>query len=267
MKIPLKRGRNFAAGDDATAELVAIIDETMARQFWPQYPAGADPIGQRVLIGTRSQPITIVGIVADTRQAGLTEPSKSSIYLAAAQQPPETAMLAIRVQGDPLAVVNAVRHSILALDRDQPVSNVASMDEVVDESEGELRVMLALLGVFAAMATIIALIGLYGVISYSVAQRTKEIGIRRALGAQRQNIFALIMRDGLRLAMAGVLLGLGGALIFARLLQGLLFHISSTDPLTYLGIAFLFSVIALAASYVPAQRAASIDPLAALRTG
>jgi predicted permease len=267
MKIPLKRGRNFAAGDDATAELVAIIDETMARQFWPQYPAGADPIGQRVLIGTRSQPITIVGIVADIRQVGLTEPSKSSIYLAAAQQPPEAAMLAIRVQGDPLAVVNAVRHSILTLDRDQPVSDVASMNEVVDESEGELQVMLALLGVFAAMATIIALIGLYGVINYSVAQRTKEIGIRRALGAQRQNIFTLILRDGLRLAMAGVLLGLGGALIFARLLQGLLFHISSTDPLTYLGIAFLFSVIALAASYVPAQRAAAIDPLAALRSG
>jgi predicted permease len=267
MKISLRRGRNFTANDDASAEPVAIIDENLARQFWPQYPQGPDPIGQHVLVGAHSLPIKIIGIVADIRQSGLDEPSKSGIYLAAPQQPPETAVLAIRVQGDPLAFVNPVRRRILALDRDQPVSEVASMDQVVDASEGELRVMMTLLGVFAGVATIIAVIGLYGVISYSVAQRTREIGIRRALGAQRENIFALIIGNGLRLAIAGVLLGLGGALIFARLLQGLLFHISSTDPLTYLGIAFLFAVIALAASYVPAQRAASIDPLSALRTG
>lgn len=267
MKIPLRRGRNFAASDDAATESVAIIDETMARTFWPQYPAGPDPVGQRVLIGVRPQPIRIVGIAADTRQAGLSEPSKSGIYLAAAQQPPETAMLAIRVQGDPLALVNAVRRRILALDRDQPVSEVASMDQVVDDSEGELRVMMTLLGVFAGVATIIAVIGLYGVISYSVAQRTREIGIRRALGAQRGNIFRLIVGNGLRLALAGVLLGLAGAFVFARMLQALLFHISSADPLTYIGIASLFAVIALAASYVPAQRAASVDPLATLRAG
>ncbi|HKD78418.1 MAG TPA: ABC transporter permease [Candidatus Angelobacter sp.] len=265
MKIPLRRGRNFAAADDAGAERVAIIDETLARQFWPQYPAAPDPIGQQVLIGAHSPPTKIVGIVADTRQAGLTEPSTSGIYLAAAQQPPETAGLAIRVQGEPFALVNSVRRRILALDPDQPVSEVASMDQVVEASEGDLRAMMTLLEVFAGVATIIAVIGLYGVISYSVAQRTKEIGIRRALGAQRGNIFALIVGNGLRLALAGVLLGLGGALIFARLLQGLLFHISSADPLTYIGIAFLFAVIALAASYVPARRAAGIDPLTTLR--
>src|SRR5579859_581292 len=267
MKIPLRRGRNFAASDDATAELVAIIDETLARQFWRQYPAGPDPVGQHVLIGAHSPPAKIVGIVADIRQADLTEPSKSGIYLAAAQQPPETAVLAIRVQGDPLSLVNAVRRRILAVDRDQPVSEVASMDQVVDSSAGELRVMMTLLGVFAGIATIIAVIGLYGVISYSVAQRTREIGIRRALGAQHGNILAMIVGHALRLAVAGVLLGLGAAFVFARMLQGLLFHISSADPLTYMGIAFLFAVIAVAASYLPARRAARVDPLSSLRTG
>jgi putative ABC transport system permease protein len=267
MKIPIRRGRNFAASDDATAEWVAIIDETMARQFWPQYPAGPDPVGQHVLIGAHSPPTKIVGIAADIRQADLTEPSKSGIYLAAAQQPPETAVLAIRVQRDPLALVNDVRRRILAVDRDQPVSEVASMDQVVDLSAGELRVMTTLLVAFAGIATIIAVIGLYAVISYSVAQRTREIGVRQALGAQRGNILAMIVGHGLRLAVAGVLLGLGGALVFARMLQSLLFNISSADPLTYMGIAFVFAVIAVAASYLPARRAARVDPLSALRTG
>ncbi len=140
------------------------------------------------------------------------------------------------------------------------------MDELVNESQGELRLMMTLLAVFAAIATVIAVIGLYGIISYSVVQRTKEIGIRKALGAQPGNILALVVAQGLRLALGGLLLGVCGAFAVTRLLQGLLFHVSSTDPATYIGIAFVFVVVAFAASYIPARRAAGIDPLGTLRT-
>jgi predicted permease len=266
MKISLRRGREFTAHDDAEAAPVVIVDESAARRFWPQYPNGPNPVGQHILVGSHSPPMEIVGVVADIRQAGLTEDPIPGVYFPALQQPPETAMLAIRLAGEPLSYVNSVRSRILALDPEQPVSEIASMDEVVDASQGQLRVMMTLLGVFAAIATIIAVIGLYGIISYSVVQRTKEIGIRKALGAQRENILILVVAHGLRLALGGLLLGVCGAVAVTRLLHGLLFHVSSTDPATYIGIAFLFAVVALAASYFPARRAAGIDPLATLRT-
>jgi ABC-type antimicrobial peptide transport system permease subunit len=237
----------------------------MARRFWPQYPAGPDPIGQHVLIGSRSTPTEIVGIVADTKEYKLTEEAGLGVYLSSAQHPPQNAVLVIRTQGDPLSFVNAVRNQILNIDRDQPVSAVASMNEVLDASEGQLRVMMALLGIFAATATIIAVVGLYGVIAYSVTQREKEIGIRKALGAHRGNILALVVGHGLRLVLSGLLLGMGGAFTLTRVLHGLLFQVSSTDPTTYIGIAFLFVAVALAATYFPAQRAAGIDPLVTLR--
>ena len=265
MKVALQRGREFTAHDDAAGVPVAIIDESMARRFWPQYPSSPDPIGQHILVGATSQPTEIVGIVGDIRQRGQDIEPMPGVYLPAAQQPTESAMLAVRTEGDPLSFANAVRNQILMLDRDQPVSEVASMNEVVDASEGQLRVMMALLGVFAGAATIIAIVGLYGVVAYSVSQRTKEIGIRKALGAQRGNILALIVGQGLRLAPGGVSLGICGAFALTRVLQGLLFQISTTDPSTYVGIAVLFVCVALAASYFPARRAASIDPLAALR--
>jgi predicted permease len=267
VRIPLKRGREFTSHDDATGVPVVIIDESTARRFWPEYPGGPSPIGQHIHIGSHSPSTEIVGIVADIRQAGLTEEPKPGLYLSSAQQPPESAILMIRTETDPLALVNTVRKQILSLDYDQPVAKVASMNEVMDASEGPLRVMMILLGIFAGAATVIAVIGLYGVISYSVVQRTKEIGIRRALGAQRGNILALVVGHGLRLALGGLLVGICCAFAFARLLQGLLFHISPNDPLTYFAIAFLFLLVALAASYFPAQRATRIDPLATLRIG
>jgi putative ABC transport system permease protein len=171
----------------------------------------------------------------------------------------------VRTAGDPLLLTNTVRAQILALDPDQPVSDVASMNEVVDASEGQLRVMMMLLAVFAGVATLIAVVGLYGVVAYSVAQRTKEMGIRRALGAERGNIVSLVVGQGLRLTLAGVVLGVCGALSLTRVLQGLLFHTSTTDPMTYAGIACLFVVVAAVAAYFPALRAASVDPMQALR--
>jgi ABC-type antimicrobial peptide transport system permease subunit len=173
----------------------------------------------------------------------------------------------VRANGDPLSFSNVIRSQVLATDPNQPVSDISTMEDVVDASEGQLRLMMRLLGTFAGAATLLAMIGLYGVISYSVVQRTKEIGIRRALGAPRSNILSLVARHVLLLALTGVVLGLGGALALTRLLQDLLFQVSPTDPFTFVAVAVLFVLVALAASYVPARRAAGVDPLAALRIG
>ena len=253
--IGLKRGRFLTAHDNAGAGPVAVIDEGLARKFWPAYPGGVNPVGERVLVGSHSKPTEIVGIVGDTRQEALEDGPEPGIYLAAAQKPPESAMVAVRVRGsasiDPMEMANAVRKAILGVDPDQPVTGVNSMEYVVDQAEGPLRVMMTLLAVFAGVASLVASIGLYGVIAYSVAQRTKEMGIRRALGAGRGDILSLVAGDGLRLAAGGVLVGLGGAFVLTRLLRGMLYGVSATDPKTYLGIAVLFLLVALLASYLP----------------
>ncbi len=265
MKIPLKRGRGFNAQDDARAIPVAVINESLARHFWPQSTGGAQAIGQHILIGSHTTPIEVVGIVADTREYKLTEGPSPGVYLSSMQHPPKSAMLVIRTEGHPLSFGNTVRNAISGLDHDQPIAEVASMNTVVDASEGQLRMMMTLLGAFAVAATIITVVGLYGVIAYSVVQRTKEIGIRMALGAQHGNIRAFIFGHGLRLVLGGLLLGISGALALTRVLQGLLFQISASDPTTYIGIAFLFVTVSFAACYFPARRAASIDPMRALR--
>jgi putative ABC transport system permease protein len=266
MNIPLRRGREFSAHDDFQALPAAIISESMAHRFWPQYPGGPDPIGQHILIGSHSKPTEIVGIAADTREYKLTMEPGLGVYLSSSQQPAQSVSLAIRTENDPLLFVNAVRNQILELDRDQPVSAVASMSQVVDASEGQLSVMMILLGIFAAAAMIIAVVGLYGVIAYSVTQRTKEIGIRKALGARHGNILVLVVTHGLRIALFGLMLGICGALALTQVLRGLLFEVSPTDPVTFIGIVFLFVSVSLMASYFPAQRAASVDPMRALRS-
>ena len=262
-----KRGRAFSAHDNAGAVPVAIINESLARVLWPQYPNSQDPIGQHILVGNDIQPKEIIGIAADVHQTGKDTDPMAEVYLPCAQKPPSSAMLVVRTKGDPLSFANAVRSQILAVDRDQPVSEISTMEDVIDASEGQLRLMMRLLGIFAGAATFLAMIGLYVVISYSVVQRTKEIGIRRALGAPASNILGLIVRQGIILAMAGVALGVGGALALTRLIQDLLFRVSATDPLTFVAIPVLFVLVALAASYIPARRAAGVDPLAALRIG
>lgn len=266
MNIPLKRGHEFSLHDDSEALPVAIINERMARRFWPQYPGGLDPLGQHILIGSHPKPTEIVGIVADTRDYKLTEEPELGVYLSLDQQPPQSAMLVIRTEGDPLSFVNAVHQQILKLDPNQPVSAVASMNEVVDASEGQLRVMMTLFGIFAAAATILAVIGLYGILAYLVTRRTKEIGIRKALGAERGNILALVVGRGLRLILSGLLLGMCGAIVLTRVLHGLLFQVSPTDLATFVGIAFVFISVALVASYFPAHRVASVDLMQTLRS-
>jgi len=265
LAIALKRGREFSAQEDARSVPVVIVNENLARLFWPRYPSGPDPIGQHILIGSSPQPVEIVGISANVRQTGRDQNPRPEVFLPCAQKPPRSAMLAVRTNGDPLLLANAVRSQVLAMDRDQPVSAVASMDQLVEASEGQLRLVMTLLGTFAGSAALLAAVGLYGVISYSVAQRTKEIGIRRALGAPRSDILSLMVGQVVSLALAGVLLGIGGAFALTRLLSDLLFQVSATDPATFVGISILFVLVGVSASYMPARRAANIDPMAALR--
>jgi len=264
--IPLRRGRDFTEQDTLDAQRVAIIDEAFARRFWPAYPAGLDPIGQRILIGgVNKKPAVIVGIAAHVHEALENGSWPESVYVSFEQNAPPFAMLAIRTQGDPLRFTKAVREQVQALDHDQPITLVRTMDNLVEEQVGQRRLLVILLGSFAGVALLLALIGIYGVIAYSVAQRTQEMGIRRALGAQQSDILRLVVGHGFRLAVVGVALGIAGALGLTRLMTTLLFHVSATDPATFAIVALLFLLVALAASYVPARRAVKIDPMAALR--
>jgi putative ABC transport system permease protein len=267
--IPLRRGREFSDKDSpGGGPMVAIIDESLARRFWPGYPDGQDPVGSHLLLGGAQEGgIEIVGIVASVRENGLAADAQPEIYFPLAHRPVPDADLAVRTRSDPLGLVTAVRSQVLAIDRNQPVSAVRTMEDIVNTSIGQRRLTMLLLGVFAGVALMLALVGIYGVIAYTVVQRTQELGIRRALGAQEGDILRLLIRLGLGLTLAGVALGIGGALALTRLMNSMLFHTSATDPATFGSIALLFVLVALTASYIPARRATRIDPMAALRFG
>jgi putative ABC transport system permease protein len=265
LEIPLKRGRAFTISDKAGAPGVAIIDESLARRFWPQYPRGEDPIGQHLMVGSNRQPLQIVGIAAAVYQQGRDTAPMPGFYLPNAQQPPQAAILALRTRSDPPAFANAVRRQVLALDHNQPISEVKTLAAVLDASESQRRLMFSLLGAFSVVATLLAVLGLYSVISYSVVERTREIAIRQALGARRGSILALVLRQGVVLALGGIVLGVAGAAGLTRLLTSMLFGVKAIDPVTFALAAMLFLIVALAASYIPARRAAAVEPMAALR--
>jgi predicted permease len=268
LQIPLRRGRDFIEQDTEEAQRVAIIDESLAQRLWPEYPRGQNPIGQGLWIGSQNVnpgPFRIAGIAADVHQNLENAGWHESVYVAFAQKPQPSAMLALRTEGDPLRFTNAVRERVRALDKDQAISAVRTMDDMVEEQVGQRRLLVFLLGSFAGVAVLLAVMGIYGVIAYSVAQRTREMGIRRALGAQPSDILRLVVAQGFRLALAGVVVGIAGAYGLTRLMQSVLFHVSATDPATFAGVALLFLFVALAASYIPARRATRIDPMAALR--
>ena len=268
--IALKRGREFTARDNTLGSPpVVMINEGLARRFWPDYPRGLDPVGQRVSTGFDKAIgwMEIVGIMGDVHDQGLALAAEPTVYLPTAVHPPQIAYLAARTEGDPRRFVNTIRSQVLAIDGDQPVSDVKTMEEVIDASIGQRRLTMVLLGSFAGVALLLAMIGIYGVIAYSVAQRTREVGIRRALGAQHGDILRLVLGQGLGLSLAGVAIGIGGAFALTRVMKGLLFQVSASDPATFLGIALLFVAVALVASYIPARRASRIDPMAALRVG
>jgi putative ABC transport system permease protein len=264
LEIPRKRGREFSERDDADAPPVAIITESLARVLWPAYPNGLDPVGQRILVGSKADPVEVVGVVADIHQALEVDPWPG-VFRPFDQNPFAASSFAVRTAGDPLQFVHAVSDQVRAIDPDQPASEFKSMEDLMEAEGGQRRVILILLGCFAGAALLLAVIGIYGVIAYSVAQRTQEVGIRRALGAQHADILRLVVGQGLVLALAGVALGIGGALALTRVMASLLFQTSTTDPTAFTSIALLFVIVALTASYIPARRATRIDPMSALR--
>jgi ABC-type antimicrobial peptide transport system permease subunit len=207
----------------------------------------------------------VVGIVADIREGGLGSDAEAEFYLPLAKHPPQTAFVMARTEGDPIRFANTIREQVLAVDRDQPVADVRTMEAVFEATLGQRRLTMLLLGSFAGVALLLAVVGIYGVAAYSVAQRTQEVGIRRALGAQHGDILRLILGRALRLVVAGVVIGVGGAFALTRVMKKLLFHVNAADPATFAGIAVMFVAVALVAGYVRARRAARIDPMEALR--
>ncbi|MGH9734991.1 MAG: ADOP family duplicated permease [Candidatus Acidiferrales bacterium] len=260
----LVEGRTFESRDDAGTQPVALINQTAAKKFWP----GVDPIGTRFKRDqSTAQPwITIVGIVGDVRQAGLDQPPRPEIYLPFQQHDFfEPSYLAVRTSGDPMALAGAVREQVWAVDKDQPVTHVMPLETILEDYLAPRKLQSGLLGGFAAFALLLASIGIYAVLAFSVSQRTQEIGVRVALGAQRRDIFRGILAQGLKLAGVGVAIGLLGSLALSQSLASLLFGVSATDPLTLSGAVLVLLAVAAAACYIPARRAMRVDPVVALR--
>jgi putative ABC transport system permease protein len=235
--IGLRGGRDFAASDSVSSPKVVIVNESLARKFWPGYPR-EDPIGQSVLAGASPDPLRIVGIVSDVRQAGPAEDAQSGIYRPRTQVPPMSAMFAVRTKGDALRIVNAIRAEIAAVDRSVSIAAVKTMTDVLGESDGQRRGVMILVGLFASTGLIFASVGIYGVVGWSVTTRTREFGIRKALGAGHADVLKLVLGQGLKLTLAGSVLGLCAAAVLTRLLEGLLFEVSATDPAIFCGVAF-----------------------------
>jgi putative ABC transport system permease protein len=267
--IPILRGREFETRDNRSgAPPVTIINESFARRFWPDYPRGRNPVGEHMGEGAdKLDGAEIVGIAADIHEHGLEAGTRPEFYVPCAVHPSQTAYLVVRTEGAPQHLVNAVQGQVPAIDPDQSVSDIRTMNDLIDASVGKRRLTMLLLGLFAGVALLLAVVGVYGVTAYSVAQRTQELGVRRALGAEGKDILRLVMKQGLGLAIAGVVLGAAGAFALTRVMQGLLFQVSATDPAAYVVVAGLFVIVALAASYFPARRAAHVDPAVALRVG
>ena len=264
MGVPLLRGREFSRADVASTPRVAIISEAMARTYFPN----EDPIGRRIIFGfppDGDAPREIVGIVGDVRDVGLRQEPAAMMYVPYAQAPFWGAVVVTRSSLSLSSFADAVRRDANAIDKDLPVTDIAAMPDVVNASVAQPRFQTVLLGLFGALALILAAVGIYGVISFSVAQRTHEMGIRMSLGAQPAQVLRLVMGQGARMALVGIALGAAAALGLTRLMRSLLFGVSAADPLTFAAVAILLVAVALAACYVPARRAMRVDPMTALR--
>jgi predicted permease len=263
MDIPLLGGRAFGDGDRRDAPAVVIVNEAMARRWWPN----ESPIGRRINVdsGTQDEWATIVGIVGSVRFAGLHSEPGDEIYRPLAQQSMGAMSIVLRTSGDPLAVAAPARRVVHALDPDVPISDVRALQQLVTSSVARPRIVMTLLLAFAGVGLALGAIGIYGVVAYSVGQRTREIGVRVALGAHHGAIVRMVIAEGLRFSLAGVALGIVGALAATRVMRSLVFEVSTTDPTTYAVLASLLVCIAGLASWLPARRAAKVDPMVALR--
>ncbi|MGA2846909.1 MAG: ABC transporter permease [Candidatus Acidiferrales bacterium] len=264
----LERGRTFTDADNETSPEVALVNVKLARQFWPN----DDPIGKRFMWG-RFNPaskippkwVTVVGVVGDTKMYGLANPSRLEVYSPMQQNVESEMDLLVKSQLDPSALTSEIRGVVAGVDKDQSIYAIATMNKVISDGVSAPRLTLVLLGLFSALALILAAIGSYGVISYSVAQRTHEIGVRMTLGAQRTDILRIILYQGGRIAFAGIVIGMVAAFALTRLMSGLLFSVSAGDPATFAAAAVLLVLVAIVACYIPARRAIRVDPMIALR--
>jgi putative ABC transport system permease protein len=261
MRVPLRAGREFSEIDTARAPKVVIVNESFARRFWPDQ----NPVGKRVIVGRGPTPSEVVGVAADVRNRGLAQSPQAQLYLPFPQLPWGNMNLLVRTAVAPLSLAPAVRAQISAVDADEPVVNIQTVDDLMDNSRAQPRFTMVLLGIFSATAFLLAAIGIYGVLAYSVAQRRHELGIRVALGAGRGNILSLVIRRGLTLTLAGIAIGLAAALFLTRLMASMLFEIGDRDPTTFIIAPLIFLAVALLASCLPAQRATKVDPMEALR--
>jgi putative ABC transport system permease protein len=267
MQIPIRAGRDFRETDREGQPLVAIVNEAFVRQFLP----GQSPIGVRIDWARSNEPhqwMTIVGVAGDVKHSGLNQPVDPAVYAPFSQNDEawrRWMTLVIRTRVPVGALVEDVKKQVWSLDSQIPVSSIQSMDDLLAVSVAQQRFNMLLLGIFAALAVALAGVGIYGMIAYRVNQRTREIGVYIALGAQHRDILRLVMKDGVKLALLGIVLGLAGAIALTRVMVSLLFEVKPTDPATLLGVASLLAAVALLACYIPARRALSIHPMTALR--
>lgn len=268
MRVPLIRGRFFEQGDGPDEPSVVIINQTMARTFWPN----EEPLGKRLKflgMGPLNPWSQIVGIVGDVRQVDLSLPPGPEMFFPHWQalgnyMTPH--QLVVQAEGDPMGLVDALRHAILSVDAEQPTDDIFPLDDLIDADVAPRRVQTALIGSLALLALGIASVGIYGIMAYMVSQRTQEMGVRMALGAQRRDVVMLILSWGAKIALVGVVIGISAAVGLTRLMQSLLFEVSAADPSILVGVGTLLMAVALIACVLPARRAASVDPVWALRT-
>ena len=261
---PLVRGRFFADGDDIQAPRVVLIDDAMARRFWPN----EDPVGRRLKFGRRDSNapwMTVVGIVGNIKTDGFDQPDQPHLYLPALQNPGYAMAVYVRTKSKPETLGPALRQQVQSVDPNLPLFGEQTMETLVSASLAQRRFAMQMVGMFGAVALLLAGIGIYGVMAYTVSQRRREIGIRMALGAQSRDVLGLVIRQGMTLTLIGMGIGLAASLALTRLMSSLLFSVSATDPLTFAVIALLLAGVALAACYLPARRAAKVDPMVALR--
>lgn len=265
MHVPLRAGRVFTDADNAQAPPVLIVNESLAKRYWP----GQNPVGKHILLGRQPAPAEIVGVTADTKNSGLALPSAPQIYLPFPQLPWGNMNLFVRTAAEPHGVASAVRAQLAAIDPDQPVTAIQTVDEMMDSSRAQPRFTMLLIDGFSATALILAVLGIYGVLAYTVAQRQQELGVRLALGAEKSDIFRLVVGQGLTLTLAGIGLGLVGAFVAAvtasHMVAGLFYNVRAWDLPTFVLAPLAFLVIAMAASYFPALRATRVPPTEALR--
>jgi predicted permease len=272
MGVPVKQGRDFTASDGPDSLGVALVNETLARRYWPN----ADPVGQQIRLvfsATRTpwEPIphqgwlTIVGVVGDVRDWAWSEPKSGQLYLPDTQNPSRLMSLVARSSGDRAQLTAAVRRAIESVDPDQPMTDVKTMEEYLAVAFSQRRLNMSLLAFFAVIAALLAAIGIYGVMGYAVTQRSHEIGIRMALGAEPADVLRMIVGDGMKLALLGLVIGITASLLLMKYLESQLYGVKARDPLTFIAVAAGLALVALAACYFPARRATKVDPLVALR--